>query len=79
MDRGCSSLAAQTKRWAEGIRVPGPLAEGGSTTARGCWQGTHNPAKAKAGPWLLPTCKEQLWRERAWAPAPVCGGGEAQD
>ena len=30
---GC--LAAQTKRWAEGIRVPGPLAGGGSTTARG--------------------------------------------
>ena len=26
---------AQTKRWAEGIRVPGPLAGGGSTTARG--------------------------------------------
>ena len=25
----------QTKRWAEGIRVPGPLAGGGSTTARG--------------------------------------------
>ena len=23
------SLAAQTKRWAEGIRVPGPLAGGG--------------------------------------------------
>ena len=30
---GC--LAAQTKRWAEGIRVPGPLAGGGSTSARG--------------------------------------------
>ena len=29
---GC--LAAQTKRWAEGIRVPAPLAGGGSTTAR---------------------------------------------
>ena len=28
-------LAAQAKRWAEGIRVPGPLAGGGSTTARG--------------------------------------------
>ena len=28
---GC--LAAQTKRWAEGIRVPEPLAGGGSTTA----------------------------------------------
>ena len=26
---GC--LAAQTKRWAEGIRVPGPLAGGGTT------------------------------------------------
>ena len=30
-----SRVAAQTKRWAEGIRVPGPLAGGGSTTARG--------------------------------------------
>ena len=30
---GC--LAAQTQRWAEGIRVPGPLAGRGSTTARG--------------------------------------------
>ena len=30
---GC--LAAQTKRWAEGFRVPAPLAGGGSTTARG--------------------------------------------
>ena len=27
-------LRTQTKRWAEGIRVPGPLAGGGSTTAR---------------------------------------------
>ena len=26
---------AQTKRWAEGIMVSGPLAGGGSTTARG--------------------------------------------
>ena len=37
---GC--LAAQTKRWAEGIRVPAPLAGGGSTTARGkLRQATH--------------------------------------
>ena len=28
-------VCTQTKRWAEGIRVPGPLAGGGSTTARG--------------------------------------------
>ena len=27
-------LAAQTKRWAEGIRVPAPLAGRGSTTAQ---------------------------------------------
>ena len=33
--RASACLAAQTKRWAEGIRVPGPLAGGGSTTARG--------------------------------------------
>ena len=33
--RGMAGWGAQTKRWAEGIRVPGPLAGGGSTTARG--------------------------------------------
>ena len=36
--QGCilsACLAAQTKRWAEGIRVPAPLAGRGSTTARG--------------------------------------------
>ena len=35
MDRAFPSacLAAQTKRWAQGIRVPAPLAGGGSTKA----------------------------------------------
>ena len=35
---------AQTKRWAEGIMVPGPLAGGGSTTARGILRSNEMPA-----------------------------------
>ena len=33
-----SDTTAHTKRWAEGIRVPAPLAGGGSTTARGIFR-----------------------------------------
>ena len=49
---GC--LAAQTKRWAEGIRVPGPLAGGGSTTARGKLRLCPASACQTGLPWSSP-------------------------
>ena len=41
-------LAAQTKRWAEGIRVPGPLTGGGSTQ-RLVWAAKQALGKAALG------------------------------
>ena len=49
---GC--LAAQTKRWAEGIRVPGPQAGGGSTTARGKLRLCPASACQTGLPWSSP-------------------------
>ena len=49
---GC--LAAQTKRWAEGIRVPAPLAGGGSTTARGILRLCPESACQTGLPWSSP-------------------------
>ena len=49
---GC--LAAQTKRWAEGIRVQGPLAGGGSTTARGKLRLCPASACQTGLPWSSP-------------------------
>ena len=48
------SGAAQTKRWAEGMRVPGPLAGGGSTTARGILRLCPESACQTGLPWSSP-------------------------
>ena len=49
---GC--LAAPTKRWAEGIRVPAPLAGRGSTTARGILRLCPASACQTGLPWSSP-------------------------
>ena len=47
-------LAAQTKRWAEGLRVPAPLAGRGSTTARGILRLCPASACQTGLPWSSP-------------------------
>ena len=49
-----SCLAAQTKRWAEGLRVPAPLAGRGSTTARGILRLCPASASQTGLPWSSP-------------------------
>ena len=49
---GC--LAAQTKRWAEGSRVPAPLPGRGSTTARGILRLCPESACQTGLPWSSP-------------------------
>ena len=46
--------ATLPKRWAEGIRVPGPLAGGGSTTARGILRLCPASACQTGLPWSSP-------------------------
>ena len=45
---------SQTKRWAEGIRVPAPLAGRGSTTARGILRLCPASACQTGLPWSSP-------------------------